>query len=59
MACPGGRVVEVSLGNEACVAVTVSFLSELGKIVPQSDVSFRPADKVYLAPPERKPWEPE
>ena len=59
MHCPDGRVVEVALGTALNVAVTVSFLSELGKIVPQSDVSFRPSDKVYLAPPERKPWESE
>jgi hypothetical protein len=25
--------------------------------VPQADTSFRPSDKVYLDPPERKPWE--
>ena len=57
MLCPGGKVVDVSLGSALGVAVTVGFLSELGKIVPQSDVSFRPSDKVYLAPREPKPWE--
>ncbi|MBQ3289369.1 MAG: DNA polymerase III subunit alpha [Kiritimatiellae bacterium] len=57
MACPGGKVVDIDLGSGLGVAVTVSFLSELGKIVPQSDVSFGPSDKVYLAPREPKPWE--
>jgi len=49
--------VEVDLGPAARVAVTVSFLSELSKIVPQSDTAFTPNDSVYLDPPERKPWE--
>ena len=57
MLCPGGKIVDVALGPALGVAVTVGFLSELGKIVPQSDVSFRPSDKVYLAPREPKPWE--
>ena len=57
MTCPGGKVVDIDLGSGLGVAVTVSFLSELGKIVPQSDVSFCPSDKVYLAPREPKPWE--
>jgi hypothetical protein len=35
----------------------VSFLSELAKIVPQSDTAYCPNDKIYLDPPERKPWE--
>ena len=26
------------------------------KVVPQADTSFCPDDKVYLAPPEPKPW---
>ena len=54
---PGGDQVEVDLGPAARVAVTVSFLSELSKIVPQSDTAFTPNDSVYLDPPERKPWE--
>ncbi len=54
---PDGTQVEVDLGQAARVAVSVGFLSELAKIVPQADTSFRPSDKVYLDPPERKPWE--
>ena len=54
---PGGEQVEVDLGPAARVAVTVSFLSELSKIVPQSDTAFTPNESVYLDPPERKPWE--
>ena len=57
LACPGGRTAKVSLGDGARVAVTVAFLSELEKIVPQSDVFFHPSDKVYLAPREPRPWE--
>ena len=52
-----GTQVEVDLGPSARVAVSVGFLSELAKVVPQADTSFRPGDKVYLDPPERKPWE--
>ena len=54
---PHGDQVEVDLGPTARVAVSVSFLSELSKIVPQSDTAFSPNDAVYLDPPERKPWE--
>ena len=54
---PDGAQVEVDLGPAARVGVTVSFLSELSKVVPQSDTAFAPNDKVYLDPPERKPWE--
>ena len=57
LACPGGRTAKLDLGDGARVAVTVSFLSELEKILPQSDVSFHPSDKVYLAPREPRPWE--
>ena len=57
MACPGGKTVDIDLGPGMNVAVTISFLSELGKVVPQSDVSFCPSDKVYLAPREQRPWD--
>ena len=57
LACPGGKTARVSLGDGCRVAVTVAFLSELEKILPQSDVSFHPSDKVYLAPREPRPWE--
>jgi hypothetical protein len=39
------------------VGVDVAFLSELSKIIPQSDTSFSPGDRIYLAPREKKPWE--
>ena len=35
MLCPGGKVVDVSLGSALGVAVTVGFLSELGKVVQE------------------------
>jgi hypothetical protein len=42
-----GDTVEVDLGPLARVSVTVSFLSELSKIVPQSDTAFCPSSKIY------------
>ena len=54
---PDGRSVEIDLGPTARVAGTIAFFSELAKIVPQSNLSFRPSDKVYLAPKEPRPWE--
>ena len=54
---PDGTQVELDLGHDARVAVTISFLSELAKVVPQSDTAFCPDDRVYLDPPEPKPWE--
>ena len=42
---------------DGSVGGPLSFLSELGKIVPQSDISFHPENKIYLAPREPKPWE--
>ena len=54
---PDGRVLDVDLGAEYRVGCSIAFLSELGKIVPPSDTSFRPSDKVYLAPPKPRPWE--
>jgi len=52
-----GTTVEIDLGPTAHAAVSMTFLSELAKVVKQSDQLFGCADKVYLAPPERKPWE--
>ena len=54
---PSGKVLDVDLGAEFRVAGSISFLSELSKIVPQADTTFRPSDKVYLAPPAPRPWE--
>jgi DNA polymerase III alpha subunit len=53
---PNGGVVDVELGEAYRVGVDIAFLSELAKIVPQSDTSFAPEPKIYLAPPERRPW---
>ena len=52
-----GRVVEVDLGPSCRVGCTVAFLISLGKIVQQSDHSFRPDDRIYFAPREPRPWE--
>jgi len=54
---PNGKVLDVDLGPEFRVAGSISFLSELGKIVPPADTTFRPDEKIYLAPKEPKPWE--
>ena len=56
LAYPGGTTVEVDLGEDARVSVTMAFLSELAKLVPQADTSFRPSAQIYLAPPKPKPW---
>jgi len=49
---PNGRVMDVDLGPAYRVAVTLSFLSELDKIVPPSEVSLKPDSRVYIAPRE-------
>lgn len=54
---PNGRILDVDLGTSYRLSPTLSFLSEFEKIVPQTDVSFKPDDRVQLAPKERKPWE--
>ena len=54
---PSGKVLDVDLGAAYRVAGSISFLSELSKIVPPADTTFRPSDKIYLAPREPKPWE--
>ena len=48
---PNGRVLDVDLGENFRVAVTLPFLSELDKIVPQSDTTFRPDDRIYPSQP--------
>ena len=53
---PSNTVVTIDLGAACHVAPTLSFFSELAKVVPQSDTAFGCSDQVYLAPPERK-WE--
>ena len=46
-----GTVVKATLRDEGRVAVNAAFLSALTKVLPASDYTFNPADKVYLAPP--------
>ena len=55
--CPDGRVIEIDLGPSCRLGCTMSFLSMLVKIVQQTDFSFRPDDRVYLAPRDPRPWE--
>jgi hypothetical protein len=52
-----GKTVEIDLGQGYRVASSISFLSELYKIVNPNDTTFAPDAAVYLEPPERKPWE--
>ena len=54
---PSGKVLYVDLGPGFHVAVSLGFLSELDKVVPQSATTFRPDTKMSLAPREPKPWE--
>lgn len=54
---PSGKILDVDLGPAYRVGVTLSFLSELEKQVPQKDVSFRPNEQMSLVPKEPKPWE--
>ena len=57
LAYPGGSVAEIDLGPMFRISASIAFLSELAKVVPQTDTAFPCEDKIYLAPPERKPWE--
>ena len=50
-----GRLVSVDCGCR--VDCSMAFLSELAKAVPAADVAYRCNDRIYLAPPERKPWD--
>jgi hypothetical protein len=54
---PSGSVAEIDLGPMFRISASIAFLSELAKVVPQTDTAFPCEDKIYLAPPERKPWE--
>ena len=47
--CDDGTLVEIDLGPLGRVGCTIDFLSELAKIVPQSDTSFSPESKISLA----------
>ena len=53
LAYPNGETVEVDLGPTAHISPTVDFLSELAKIVPQTDTAYAVEDLMTLAaPPE-------
>lgn len=54
---PNGRILDVDLGPTYRVDTTLSFLSELEKIVPQSEISFRPDERTTLIERDSKPWE--
>ena len=45
-----GAAVLIDLGLQNRVACTIDFLSELAKVVPQSDTTFAPEDKTTLVP---------
>ena len=49
---PDGAEVRVNTKDEAKVAVTTSFLSALVKVVGPADYTFRPNDRILLAPPK-------
>jgi DNA polymerase-3 subunit alpha len=53
----GENVIDVDLGSSYRVAVTLSFLSELDKVVSQQDITFAPSDEMSLIQREPKPWE--
>ena len=52
---PDGNVLGIDSGLR--IDVSMAFLSELAKSVPSSDVLYPCDSKIYLAPPEPKPWE--
>ena len=53
---PDGRAVTIDLGEQFKVAVNLSFLSELDKLVPPSDASFGLDDRMSLEEREPPPW---
>ena len=54
---PSGRILDVDLGADYRVSISIAFLSELAKIVPMGETTLNPSSKVYLAPQEPRPWE--
>ena len=52
-----GVEVDLSLKSAPTVAVSLAFLSELAKIVPQSETYYDPSGEMRLTPPEPRPWE--
>ncbi len=57
LAYADGTRVKIDLGPACHVSVNIGFLSLLAKTIPQTDVDFKPEDKISLAPRESKPWE--
>lgn len=53
---PNGTGVAINLGATRHITPSLSFFSELAKVVPLGDTTFGCSDKIYLAPAERK-WE--
>lgn len=49
---PNGKVLDVDLGPKFHVSCSIGFIAELGKIVAQNEISFRPSSTIYLNPPE-------
>ena len=54
---PDGRVLDIDLGPQFRVAVNLSFLSELDKLMPASEATFRIDPRIYLEVREPPPWE--
>ena len=52
-----GNIIDLSLGQSYSVAVTLSFLSELDKVVSQQDINFAPSDDFSLVQRDVMPWE--
>ena len=49
-----GTVAEIDLGPHCRTQCTMDFLAEVAKVVPQSDTSFSPNDKILLSPQEER-----
>ena len=49
-----GTIAEIDLGPHCRTQCTMDFLAEVAKIVPQSDTSFSPNDKLLLSPQEER-----
>ena len=53
---PDGRVVTIDLGAQFRVAVNLTFLSELDKVVPAADATFGIDSRLSLEVREPPPW---
>ena len=52
-----GTIAQIGLGKNNKVSIDLAALSEIDKIIPQSDTTFSTEDQIYFAPREPKPWE--